>query len=32
MQMWLGVGRANWDEAASALSYNISNGNCNYGR
>jgi len=32
MQMWLGVGRANWDEAASALGYNISNGNCNYGR
>ena len=32
MKMWIGVGRANWDEAAGALSYNISNGNCMYGR
>jgi len=29
---WDGVGRANWDEAASALGYNISTGNCMYGR
>ena len=32
MQMWIGVGRANWDQGASALSYNISNGNCMFGR
>ena len=32
MKMWIGVGRANWDEGASSLSYNISNGNCMYGR
>ena len=32
MQMWIGVGRANWDEPASALGYNIVTGNCNYGR
>src|SRR5262249_4376968 len=32
MQMWLGIGRANWDEPTSSLGYNISTGNCNYGR
>jgi hypothetical protein len=32
MQMWLGVGRANWDEPTSSLGYNIMTGNCSYGR
>ena len=32
MQMWIGVGRANWDQASGLFSYNISNGNCMYGR
>lgn len=31
-QMWTGVGRANWDEPAIALGYNIVTGNCSYGR
>ena len=32
MKIGIGVGRANWDEGAGSLSYNISNGNCMYGR
>jgi hypothetical protein len=32
MQMWIGVGRANWDPVSGGLGYNIANGNCNYGR
>ena len=31
-QMWIGVGRGNWDEPTNMLGYNITTGNCSYGR
>lgn len=32
MLMWIGFGRANWDEPTSSLGYNIVSGTCSYGR
>ena len=32
MKMWIEVGRGNWDQPTSSLGYNITTGNCSYGR